>query len=948
LSRFGTVAVVLAAVGIGVAIGVSLVGGPREEGSATPTPAASAEAATVWTCSMHPQIRQPKPGKCPICGMDLIPADDGGGEEATSLREVSISREARELLDLRVAPVERRYVTATVRMVGKVEYDETRLGYLTAWVPGRLDRLYVDYTGVEVKKGDHMISIYSPELYSAQAELIRARQSAEQRRSSTAALSAERLLESAREKLRLWGLTAEQIRSIEAQGEPSDHLTIYAPMAGIVIHKNAQEGMYVDTGTRIYTIADLSQLWVKLDAYESDLPWLRYGQEVEFTTEAYPGEVFTGTIAFIDPVLNPQTRTVKVRVNVANPNGKLKPDMFVRALVRAQVATAGRVMDPDLVGKWICRMHPGVIKETAGDCDICGMPLVRTESLGYVSAAEVESESAEPLVVPTSAVLRTGTRAVVYVQNPSATKPTYEGREIVLGPRAGDFYIVRSGLEEGERVVTQGNFKLDSALQIAAKPSMMNPEGSGGGGGHHHGDMHAKSGPGGVDLGGGPSLPPLVAGQLARVVSASAAVSDAMGSGNRETIRDALQSFEATLGGVDASKLDGHAAMLWKELSMGLRNDAVEGRWAASEGRLRDAVGQLQADMDRLRERFGLSDGTETILAGSPFEVPESFRTRLARLWEAYQVAQQALASDDPGRAREAADAAAQVLKSVDMSLLQGSAHDAWMKAMAELRGAITQMEKGEDLAAVRAGFEAWSAAMPTVIASFGLPVEAGTVYRLHCPMAFEGRGATWLQADDQVRNPYFGATMLTCADEVSPLWEAPVVVSTGGGTIELPEGFRKQLAQLWQAYLAAQTALASDDVEAAKAATGALKEALAGVNASALDAQALTSWERERANLSAAIERMAKADELERVRAGFALLSEEMPVILETFAPEIGAEIYRMHCPMAFDGRGAAWLQKGKEPRNPYFGATMLRCIDEAERVDAPSRSEHEGHVHD
>ena len=164
LRRFGTFAVVLAAVGIGVAIGMSLVGGPRDEGAATSTSAVSADAATVWTCSMHPQIRQPKPGKCPICGMDLIPADVGGGEEATSLREVSISREARELLDVQVTPVERRYVTATVRMVGKVDYDETRLGYLTAWVPGRLDRLYVDYTGVEVKKGDHMVSIYSPEL----------------------------------------------------------------------------------------------------------------------------------------------------------------------------------------------------------------------------------------------------------------------------------------------------------------------------------------------------------------------------------------------------------------------------------------------------------------------------------------------------------------------------------------------------------------------------------------------------------------------------------------------------------------------------------------------------------------------------------------------------------------------------------------------------------------
>ena len=249
-----------------------------------------------------------------------------------------------------------------------------------------------------------------------------------------------------------------------------------------------QEGAYVETGTRIYTIADLTEVWVKLDAYESDLPWLRYGQQVEFTTEAYPGEVFTGTIAFIDPVLNAQTRTVKVRVNVPNLSGKLKPDMFVRAVVSAQVATAGRVMDPNLVGKWICRMHPGVVKETAGDCDVCGMPLVRTESLGLrLGCRRRLTSSAAPLVVPVvGRASKTGTRAVVYVERVDAKKPTYEGREIVLGPRAGDFYIVRAGLEEGERVVTQGNFKLDSALQIAAKPSMMSPEGAAGGHEHDH------------------------------------------------------------------------------------------------------------------------------------------------------------------------------------------------------------------------------------------------------------------------------------------------------------------------------------------------------------------------------------------------------------------------------------------------------------------------------
>jgi len=232
--------------------------------------------------------------------------------------------------------------------------------------------------------------------------------------------------------------------------------------------------MYVQEGTHIYTIADLSQVWVKLDAYESDLEWIRYGQKVELSTVSYPGELFRGTIAFIDPILDARTRTVKVRVNVDNTKGKLKPNMFVKAIVSSKVAGGGKIMDAELAGQWICPMHPDVIKPVSGICDICEMDLVTSESLGYVSDDVGLAEM--PLVIPVSAALITGTRAVVYVRLPDMEKPTYEGREIVLGPRAGDSYLVRSGhLREGELVVVKGNFKIDSALQIQAKASMMNP-----------------------------------------------------------------------------------------------------------------------------------------------------------------------------------------------------------------------------------------------------------------------------------------------------------------------------------------------------------------------------------------------------------------------------------------------------------------------------------------
>jgi len=408
--------------------------------------------------------------------MDLVPMPSditiGVGP-----RELVISEEAAKLMEIATSVVQRKFVTNEIRMVGKIDYDETRVKNITAWVPGRIDRLYVDFTGITVSKGDHMVSLYSPQLISAQAELLQASKAAGNIKAGTSDLVRQftlATLEAAREKLRLLGLGAEQIENIESAGKPQAHITINSPMSGIVVHKNATEGMYVDTGTGIYTVADLSRLWVKLDAYESDLPWLRYGQKVEFTTQAYPGQVFKGTISFIDPVLNDKTRTVKLRVNVGNSQGKLKPQMFVKAIVHSSIAGVGKIMAPEMAGKWICPMHPDVVKDTIGTCDICGMDLVTTESLGFI---KVDTPEKAPLVIPASAPLITGKRAVVYVQVPNTEKPTYQGREIVLGPRAGNYYIVESGLQEDEIVVTNGNFKIDSAMQIQAKPSMMSPQG---------------------------------------------------------------------------------------------------------------------------------------------------------------------------------------------------------------------------------------------------------------------------------------------------------------------------------------------------------------------------------------------------------------------------------------------------------------------------------------
>jgi len=455
-------------------------------------PASNQQKQQIWTCAMHPQIRQPKPGKCPICFMDLILVSTFEHDEPLGPRQISFSPEAIKLMEIQTTPVERKFVEAEIRMVGIVDYDETCLKDITAWVPGRIDRLFVDFTGTEVIKGDHMVRLYSPDLISAQAEYLQALKAAKNIKDETSELirhSTEATLKAAREKLALLGLQDQQIEEIEKTGEPTDYIIIYAPLGGIVIHKYATEGMYVQTGTKIYTIADLSQVWVNLDAYESDVDMVAYQQPVRFAVEAYPSETLEGKITFKSPILDPKTRTVKLRVNVPNPDGRLKPGMFVSAVVYSKLSQSGVMTDPALAAKWTCPMHPSILKDAPGACDICGMDLVTVESRGLVNTNQ---SNQPPLVIPASAPLITGKRAVVYVMIPDPNRPVFEGREVALGPRAGDCYLVKEGLSEGELVVTNGNFKIDSALQIQAKPSMMSPTGGAPPPAHHHGQEHEQ------------------------------------------------------------------------------------------------------------------------------------------------------------------------------------------------------------------------------------------------------------------------------------------------------------------------------------------------------------------------------------------------------------------------------------------------------------------------
>jgi Cu(I)/Ag(I) efflux system membrane fusion protein len=608
-------------------------------------------APAIWTCSMHPQIRLPKPGQCPLCGMDLILAKAGAGADDSALpRRLTVSSAARELMRVETRPVERRFVTATVRMIGKVAFNEARVANIAAWVPGRLDRLYVDYTGVPVRKGEHMVSLYSPQLLGAQEELVQALRAVKDLEASNVPVvreTAQDTVTAVREKLRLLGLLPEQIAEIEKTGRAADHVTIYAPIGGIVVRKHAVEGMYVEMGMPIYTIADLSAVWVLLEAYESDLPWLRYGQEVAFTSVAWPGRTFKGTVEFIDPMLDARTRTVKVRASAANAGGELKPDMFVSAEVSAQVAAGGRVMTPDLAGKWVCPMHPSVVKSAAGACDLCGMALETTESLGYAAAAPRPED--RPLVIPVSAALVTGTRAVAYVEVPGAEKPTFEGREIVLGPRAGDYYLVESGLAEGEHVVVRGNFKIDSALQIEARPSMMSPEG----------------------------------------------------------------------GGAPTHEHAGHASR-------------VEPR--------------------PVRPR----DESQSPMSAAT-------RAALARLVRGYLSLTAPLAADDPAGARKALAALAAAVAATPADALPQA-------DLASLSAAIAlKADGGDPLQATRVTLDAVSARLIALVRQYGSPLD-GPLYVLNCPMAFNNRGADWLQTGQEVSNPYFGAAMPKCGSVTATL----------------------------------------------------------------------------------------------------------------------------------------------------------------------------------
>jgi len=409
-------------------------------------------------------------------GMEMVPISESAGSM------LELSDHARAMASVETTAVMRRKMTRQIRLIGKVQYNETALANITTRVEGYVERLFVDYTGIEVKTGDHLVEIYSPDLLVAQQELLIA----------LAGQGNTSLVESAQRKLLLWGLTKEQVDTLMRDKKISDRITLFSPIEGTVTEKMVVQQAMVKPGEVLYRLANLESVWVYLDLYESELPWVQYGQMVEIKSEAIPGETFSGRVWFINPVLDEETRTVKVLLNINNAEHKLKPGMYVNAVILAELQANGKAAPTGVAGQWSCPMHPLVLKPAAGPCPVCKMALVQIP--GTPAGAKPGEDDQLPLSVPMTAVLDSGIRKLVYVEK---SKGQFIAVEIETGPRTDDSYPVIRGLNEGDVVVTRGNFLLDSQFQIRGLPSLFYKEGQAAAAGHQHGSAAppAKSAP---------------------------------------------------------------------------------------------------------------------------------------------------------------------------------------------------------------------------------------------------------------------------------------------------------------------------------------------------------------------------------------------------------------------------------------------------------------------
>ncbi|MGB0685710.1 MAG: efflux RND transporter periplasmic adaptor subunit [Planctomycetota bacterium] len=511
---------------------------------------------------MHPQVRQLQRGPCPICGMDLIPVTSRDDGAAHGSNQVVLSERARTLAKVRTTLVRRQAdATANLRLLGRFEPNESTLKTVTTWIGGRIDRLHVKVTGQRVHAGQVIATLYSPEVFAAHQDLLVAKQQVEQMRASPAASlrAAKSALDATRERLRLLGVPDDELARMEGQHRPTRAVAIRSPFAGTVIERMIAEGAYVSTGTPLYRVANLASLWLQLDAYENDLSRLSVGQAVRVFVEAIPGEVFEGKVTFIAPTLDPRRRTAEVRVQVDNRDGRLRPGMFAEA----SVATA--------------------------------------EATGQQS----------PLVVPKTAPLFTGRRAIVYVEvrsidsgsaaDGSRDRIAYEPRTVRLGPRLGEVYPVVAGLKEGDRVVTRGAFALDADLQIRGGASMMASADD-----REDGTWDAVI-----------QVSAAERRKLAPVVGAYLEVQAALADDSLDRAKASATELTSVVQAIEFERPH-QALAAWSELSSALRGHGQHIAMADSLEGARQGFGALSEAVIKLLSRFGNPTGHALRLAFCP------------------------------------------------------------------------------------------------------------------------------------------------------------------------------------------------------------------------------------------------------------------------------------------------------------------------------------------
>ncbi len=509
---------------------------------------------TVWTCSMHPQIRQNEPGDCPICGMDLIPLDNDQNADIDP-NAISMSPTAMQLASVSTAIAGKMNPVKQVRLNGKLQADERLVYSQSSHIPGRIEKLLLNFTGEFVTKGQAIAYVYSPELVTAQEELFEAQKIAE---------SQPQLFAAAKEKLKNWKLSDKQIEEMLTSGKIREEFPVQADVSGYVASKMINLGDYVRRGETIYKIADLSKVWVLFDVYESDMSWIKKGDKVEFTIASLPGESFTSKITWLDPVIDPKTRVAKARLEYNNTNGKLKPEMFASGLVEAKL-----------------------------------------------------TNKSNALVVPKTAVMWTGKRSVVYIKTNSDQGVNFMMREVTLGPALGDSYIIESGLMEGEEIAVNGTFSIDAAAQLAGKPSMMSPEGGQIMTGHNHGDMGGSETHEGhevktkaeisqsisIDKQAKEALQPLYASYLKW--------KDALTNDDFEEAQKRATNMKAALDKINMSLFKGDAHNVWMDYQGSLSKSLEHVQHISGIEQLRKAFQTVSVNMIELTNTFNLL--TETI-----------------------------------------------------------------------------------------------------------------------------------------------------------------------------------------------------------------------------------------------------------------------------------------------------------------------------------------------